>query len=163
MLIKPDVLAIGETWLRKHIESDLIGLPDYALVRSDRAFGSRGGGVALYIIDSLSFSLIELPASPPGSHVDIVAASLRLNQMRLAVVCVYWPPCSPRSDLDYIETCLCHVASVNCDFVCLGDLNVNMLSISDHSVEVLRDMMSHLSLTDYFDSYAYLGWLIIPH
>nr|CAI5821884.1 unnamed protein product [Callosobruchus analis] len=51
-----DVLAISETWLNEKIETSYMTIDGYTFLRRDR--GSRGGGVGLYISNSLKFKKI---------------------------------------------------------------------------------------------------------
>nr|CAI5820372.1 unnamed protein product [Callosobruchus analis] len=51
-----DVLAISETWLNEKIETSYVTIDGYTFLRRDR--GSRGGGVGLYISNSLKFKKI---------------------------------------------------------------------------------------------------------
>lgn len=45
------ILALSETWLNRDISDNLLSIQGYNLIRIDR--DGRGGGVALYIKDSL--------------------------------------------------------------------------------------------------------------
>nr|CAH7758501.1 unnamed protein product [Callosobruchus chinensis] len=51
-----DLLAISETWLNEKIETSYVTIDGYTFLRRDR--GSRGGGVGLYISNSLKFKKI---------------------------------------------------------------------------------------------------------
>nr|CAH7727563.1 unnamed protein product [Callosobruchus chinensis] len=51
-----DLLAISETWLNEKIETSYVAIDGYTFLRRDR--GSRGGGVGLYISNSLKFKKI---------------------------------------------------------------------------------------------------------
>lgn len=42
-----DIFVVSETWLSENISTQVIGIPGYQLVRSDRE--GRGGGVGLYM------------------------------------------------------------------------------------------------------------------
>nr|CAI5861859.1 unnamed protein product [Callosobruchus analis] len=52
-----DVLAISETWLNEKIETSYVTIDGYTFLRRDR--GSRGGGVGLYISNSLKFKKLH--------------------------------------------------------------------------------------------------------
>lgn len=60
------MLAVGETWLRNIVESSIISIPNYTLLRSDKSTGARGGRVALFrqfvllLSDKLGRPSIEL-------------------------------------------------------------------------------------------------------
>ena len=53
---KPTIVCIVESWLDSTIENNEIGIENYAIVRADR--NRHGGGVLLYVIESLSFNVI---------------------------------------------------------------------------------------------------------
>ena len=52
---KFSVIGISETWLHEN-SPDLFNLPNYKLIRADRT-GKRGGGVAFYIAEKLTFKI----------------------------------------------------------------------------------------------------------
>ena len=46
------LISITETWLHSHVSDDLMHIPNYYLIRSDRE-GKEDGGVACYVHESL--------------------------------------------------------------------------------------------------------------
>ena len=66
---KLDILAITESWLHKEIDNSEISLKDFTLYRKDRdeIKGGRGGGVLLFIRNSLLSSACEELMSKSGS------------------------------------------------------------------------------------------------
>ena len=52
-----DVICVSETWLHSHIPDDLIAIPNYKLFRND---GGRGGGVCIYVRNTLNTHVITL-------------------------------------------------------------------------------------------------------
>ena len=40
-----DILAVTETWLHKNIDTHLVDIEGYILIRLDRTTGKRGGGL----------------------------------------------------------------------------------------------------------------------
>ena len=50
--LKPDIIAITETWLSDDILDSVCSLPHYTIIRKDRQTG-LGGGVMFYIHNSL--------------------------------------------------------------------------------------------------------------
>ena len=52
----PDVVCITETWLNEDVLDSEASIPNYQLVRLDR--DRHGGGIALYIANYLSYSII---------------------------------------------------------------------------------------------------------
>ena len=55
-----DILAINETRLDSSIQNGEVSIPGYTLERKDTCRNRNGGGVALYICDSIN-CLIDLP------------------------------------------------------------------------------------------------------
>ena len=56
---KIDIIILSETWLNASIDSQMVNIPGYSLIRHDRSFGSksktkRGGGLSIYINEALS-------------------------------------------------------------------------------------------------------------
>ena len=51
---RADILCITETWFTQYVSDDSVSLDDYVCERTDRTDG-RGGGVACYIKNNLSY------------------------------------------------------------------------------------------------------------
>ena len=49
-----DVLGILESWLTDHLDAE-ISIPGYSLIRKDRYTSKRGGGILIFIKETLSF------------------------------------------------------------------------------------------------------------
>ena len=56
--VNVDVFAITETWLNSQVPDEILYIPGYNLIRNDRL--SRGGGVAFYIRNNISFKIVNM-------------------------------------------------------------------------------------------------------
>ena len=81
-LYNHDVICISESWLNSSHFNSTHKLPGYVLIRRDRDVASRGGGLVIYINDSIKFERVDMPAckgaeilvyNPPSSASHIVA------------------------------------------------------------------------------------------
>lgn len=151
-LRKLDILALSETWLRSRDDSDSYIIENYNFLRYDRASGSRGGGVALYINNAFLFSPIDLSIPLTNTSIDVVGAVIYLRRKRLAVIAVYRPPLASISDMHALELCLSGVFSRVDGFACLGDFNINYLNHLDSNVHHLNNIMLTFSLKQIIDS-----------
>ena len=57
--IKPHIIGITESWANKDITNAELGLEGYVMFRKDRK-GRRGGGVLLYIKDTIPAYEVQL-------------------------------------------------------------------------------------------------------
>ena len=92
---KLDLLGIAETWLHDTVENSEIRIEGYSLYRRDRAEikSGRGGGVALYVRDTLSSSAcLELNKY----HTESVWCKLMLQHKNVTVFGVCYK--SPNAD-----------------------------------------------------------------
>ena len=69
------------------ILSSEVHLPDYLLFRKDRR--RKGGGVAIYIITSLTPCLLNI-----SNSIEFLGVSISLYKCKLNVCCFYCPPSS---------------------------------------------------------------------
>ena len=81
-------LAISETWLTPGISDGEVNIPDYRLVRRDRA-ERPGGGVCIYIHFSLNFELLTSHSNPP---LEMVWISVKICKQNYDIGCLYRPP-----------------------------------------------------------------------
>jgi len=66
--INPDIIGITETWTTKNVLDAEIHLSGYQMFRCDRNTENRGGGVLLYVRDSLKATEVHIK-SGFGEHV----------------------------------------------------------------------------------------------
>ena len=82
-----DIVAISETHCDSTVTDTDILLDNYCLIRKDRS--RHGGGVALYVKNSVSFESV----SHPGNELEVIFIKIKLkrtNPLYLGVI--YRPP-----------------------------------------------------------------------
>src|SRR3989442_8260042 len=55
----PSIISISETWLRSNDQNSFLSLNDFTFVSKPRHINKRGGGVGLYVSNSLSFTALD--------------------------------------------------------------------------------------------------------
>ena len=103
------------------------------MFRCDRHW--KGGGVALYISDLLSPTLLQI--TKLHNHVEAVSAIIRIGNTPFVITSLYQQPTSKEisfSELnEIIEQSLSH--KLNCIF--LGDLNIDvMATFNNHGHDI---------------------------
>ncbi|GBM57525.1 hypothetical protein AVEN_97641-1 [Araneus ventricosus] len=97
-----DVLLITETWLCDEIDSLELFDDRYLVFRRDRGSSSdscrRGGGVLIAVKKCFNPCILDLP----GSDLEAVWLSIKLNYRQKMLVCVVYFPPSSRADT-YVE------------------------------------------------------------
>ncbi len=119
-------MAFCESWLNPLIPNRDILISGYCSpLRNDRS-SRRGGGVCLYIKETISFRTVtDLPQCPPW--VECIWAHLPIH--RIIFVVLYVPPSltseQNKSVLDYVESCSDSVLARYSDsnLIIVGDLN----------------------------------------
>lgn len=130
-----DVLGVTETWLSPTTPSDHYEIPGYTLLRADRAVGT-GGGVALYIKCGMVFEQLHITSVDPG--IEFISLILKMRGVKLCVAIVYRPPHVSYTCLGSLFQALFVDIAVQVDYaVCLGDINVDLLSNSCHEAKYL--------------------------
>ena len=132
----PDIVCITETWLNEDVLDSEICIPNYQLVRLDQ--DRHGGGIALYIANYLSYSLI---CSGPDT-LEFLAISIKQPQSDMAIALLYRPPSSPISSFDNLSTVL--------EDICIPTYSMFLL-VGDYNVDIsIRNHLSHnlLNVTD---------------
>jgi hypothetical protein len=93
--IKPDIIAITETWLNKDILDSVCSISSYSVVRKGRQ-NALGGGVMLYIRNNLCFHKLD-NVLVNNSEFEVLFVSLRPRVLPrpLSIVIaavIYCPP-----------------------------------------------------------------------
>jgi len=126
-----DLVAISETWLSPSVSDAQIMLNGYSLVRRDR--GGRGGGVAIYIKNSINFNLINT-----SNSIEQIWIASTLNHNKFVFGCVYRPQtCDVPFFLEELELSINKLSS-KCDYLyCLGDCNIDILKYNAATIKFL--------------------------
>ena len=85
----PDIIALTETWLDPSISSSEIFIPGYISIRRDRNW--RGGGILLYLKDSIPFRNTTCHDS-----IELVFTEVQLKHGKILLGLYYRPPSAPR-------------------------------------------------------------------
>ena len=126
--MQTDIVCITETWLQQHHADSLVAINGYNLIRRDRK-GTFGGGICMYVKDSIAVTVLEDLESEDG--LEVLWVKLRPTRLprglsNIIVGLVYHPPKSVNSTmLNYLTDSLTdQVAKFStCGLVVLGDLN----------------------------------------
>ena len=86
------VACIQETKLK--LGSKDPAIPGFTIVRRDRPGGGYGGGVAILIHHSVSFTPIDTSFAANDPHLELIAVNAKINNAEIKIFNVYCPPSS---------------------------------------------------------------------
>ena len=122
------MIGFSETWLSDHV-SPLLHLDNYTLVESHRD-KKRGGGVCLYVNDTLSF--VKRPdLSVFNEIIDSLFIEVRAphSNEKVVIGVLYRPPKSSTAEfITHFHNLLSVISSEKSDCYIMGDFNINMLN-----------------------------------
>lgn len=144
---KFSVLTLSETWFTPNHRSNLYDVPGYSLFRNDRVVTTdrgklkRGGGVAMYISDSISVDNNELDQyNASNKDIEILWITIKHNFQRdIAVATVYRPPNGDLNEfVNMLTDSLLAMSnhSVKKEIFILGDMNVDMLTYDNDRMKI---------------------------
>lgn len=120
---KWDVICISETWLDHSIDSGFISLPEYTLFRKDR-IGKRGGGVGVYVHNSLKAKLITHSPENYEGKPEFIFIEVKSGISKILIGCVYRPP--KKGFLTEFEAAFLNLYSLYDNIIVLGDFNTDL-------------------------------------
>ncbi len=116
-----DFLGLTETWLCHSSPEAVVVMADYNVFRKDRGQG-KGGGVLLYVKNTLNCSQIELPTD---NTLECVGVNISLSdKMSFIVLCMYRKPSANADFYDQLKALL-KMLNPKKEIILVGDLNVN--------------------------------------
>ena len=119
------VLAINETKLDKNIHDDLVRIGGFSIIRRDR--NRNGGGVALYIKDSL-MDKCTVRSDLPNSSLETLCVEIKpARSAPFIVLAWYRPPDASSEIFDQIEKTLEFLDREGKELILLGDTNCDIL------------------------------------
>jgi Reverse transcriptase (RNA-dependent DNA polymerase) len=144
---KFDVIAISETFLKPTIPDSFIELPGYTVYRNDRKV-KRGGGVAVYVRESLKSKI--LPCNPrKADHVydftpEYIILEISFLSIRLLFSCIYRAPKIGFMDL-FVNDMYNYLFSYEY-VITTGDMNARFGSNAFESENII-DVLNMCNLT----------------
>jgi hypothetical protein len=137
-----------ETRLDNNITNQDMFIQNYDLIRADRS--RTGGGVCLYIRNSINyFERIDL------TRDNLEAVCIEVNKPSSAsfiVGTIYRPPGASVDSFTNIEQLIKLIDDENKEFYMLGDLNANMLDVSNNATKNLNSIIELYQLTQTISS-----------
>lgn len=139
------VLSVNETWLDSSIPDANIFIPGYNVHRRDRT--THGGGVCLYIRNTLQYKSVTAFQTLEGIALTIRLPSASRRQQFTAAICsVYRPPASNIVFWADLKRELDPLISSHEHAVVLGDFNTNILEPTSHHINHLKGLTTELCL-----------------
>ena len=123
----PDIICITESWLREHIQDNIVSSSNYTLVRRDRVERLHGS-VCTYIRKIIQFKILEDLSS---ENLEVIWFQLNLRRLPRGISSIilgilYHPPNADNSMmLNYLYECLVSVETQfpRSGIIILGDFN----------------------------------------
>jgi exonuclease III len=131
LLLRYNFLFLGITETRLEAEDTFtpFSIPNYAVSRLDRV--RNGGGIMFFIRESVAFELISTEiVFPQDTELAVVKVS-PIGIKPIIVVIIYNNPKSSNSRfIAAFTSLLSYIDSLNIEYVCMGDFNLDLLSSS---------------------------------
>ena len=134
--LKFDVISICESWLNES-NKDLYGLDGYHVPIQSCRQNKRGGGVAIYLKDSLEFIVrpdLEIKHEFTESVFVEIDKSLYNTNKNILIGCIYRVP---NSDIETfnkeLDIVISHVSKEDKLIYLMGDFNIDLLKSNEHS------------------------------
>ena len=116
--IKPHIIGITESWANNDITDAELGLEGYAMFRKDR-MGRRGGGVLLYIKDTIPAYEVQLQEEA-DCH-EAIWCKLVTGHTTVTIGVVYRCPNITKQNNEKIHNAISEVSKGDC--IIMGDFN----------------------------------------
>lgn len=135
---KADIVCVSETWLRSTTPDSLVSLNGFKTFRADRLRQSHGGGIAIFVKDTIMCKFIL--KSDSDDLVEYLFLEILSNGNKSLIGCVYRP--DRRINLTNFYNKLESVAAYYTNIVIAGDFNSNLFTETH-----LTDNMTSLGLS----------------
>ena len=120
------IVVLSECWLNKFY--CLINIPNCSFTLSSRISGCKGGGVGIYVHDSVKFFIKAKSCNNTNldiSNIDYLL--VELLELKLAICGMYCPPKTPLNNVVSLMELLRLSVNKKCQIVFAGDYNHNLL------------------------------------
>jgi hypothetical protein len=145
---QPAIIALSETWLKPSSPLDIFQIDNYSLVSKPRTTKRSGGGVAIYVHNSISYNVIDIPETITDETFEFLALDLNYNSnSNLKIIEIYRPP---DTSINMFNTALSNLLDTltrgKSQLMLAGDFNLdlNMLNAANStSIDFKNLLCSH--------------------
>lgn len=125
--LSPDVICITESWLDSTVCDAAVSISSYTFHRVDRSTGQKGGGIACWIRNELSSSILFRNSN--HSEVEFLILKLIHGNFRCILCILYFPKGQSLNNTtkQYLLTYVCSV------------IDSFLIQFSDHDVYIAGD------------------------
>ena len=151
------ILVISESWLKPDIPNSLIEIEGYTLHRmdrkilNDRGFLKRGGGIIVYIKNSLAFDTVNGDLfNISNNDTELTTLCIkRPHTRRLYLISLYRPPTGKvRNCIDALDNCLKFLPFIDKSDIFLGgDFNIDFEKHRQENTKKLKHFALQYHLT----------------
>ena len=137
---KIDVLCLSESWLNPNITDSELSIEGYKRFRKDRTL-KKGGGILIYIKDSISYDPIETQVIPTNENVESGWIQLNLKFTKpILLGTIYKPPQTPVGQtLKTLTDILSKIQpTVPHEIYIIGDFNIDTSNATSPSSQKLK-------------------------
>ncbi len=143
-----DVLALNETRLDDSISNQDLFIQSYDLIRVDRS--REGGGICLYVRNSLNY--LERKDLLKDNFEAVCIEICKPSTSSFIVSTIYRPPSALVDTFAKIEQLVKTTDDENKEFYLLGDLNANVLDVSNNATKNLNSIIELYQLSQTISS-----------
>nr|CAH7727550.1 unnamed protein product [Callosobruchus chinensis] len=123
------------------VTSDVLYIEGYSLIRKDREVG-RGGGVLIYIKDSLKYQAIDV-----SGNIEQLFVKINCRDYNFVLGVAYKPPTvNYKYFINSLEVSFTIASTYSENILFLGDVNINFLSADSVATKYFNSMLTSLGL-----------------
>lgn len=140
LMTKVDFICVTETWLNSRIDSSIINIDGYNIIRNDRV-GRIGGGVLIYVKSGFNFNVLELSYSEIGEVCsEFIVCEISIHNHKQLFGVIYNPPEYDCSEV--VDTILSRYGAQYESIYLLGDFNTNLQNANALKTRRLQEILT---------------------
>lgn len=142
-----DIIGITETWLNP---ADIgFNIKNYSVVRCDRP--TRGGGIAVYIKQGITFELYHKTSVFP-TNIEQVWLIIKSKKKKIGFCVFYRVPGSAMDSFNDVTEVMENVFLEVDSVIMMGDININFLNNTNKNVTHFHNVFSTFNLRQIVDA-----------
>ena len=145
-----DIIVFTETWLNNMTDDSLLKWEGFNLVRRDRDLirNKKGGGVCIYIHDSIPYTNIEEHKGLSDHNLEFILLKVKPHMQKpLNLLGVYRPPDgAPKECVDHLVHILNQLDRQRTDTLIIGDFNIDYKNKKLIAASKLEKLVTKLAL-----------------
>lgn len=140
-----DIFMVTETWLDSRVDENEVHIPNYSFLHANRGGDKKGGGVGMFIKNTITCERIEVSH---GLNCEQLWVVIRNYNKKFCMGAIYRPPNTNINEFfDIFEETISNLLPSCDNLICMGDINIDLMDLENVNTKKFQALLDVYDLS----------------